>query len=177
MTEDMCEKIPQEKLVAFADGQLPPNEGAEVSEHVNQCESCGAMVDALQRSIELVTSSWTAEQANWPKWQLPDKPSSNRWPLTRMAAVAAGILLVLGLGLIWRMLSGPSKPAPTEKTIAELRQTVIRAGHAAQMLAVADLLAKQPGGREYARNRYMEITRDYAGTECAKQAKLRLKPR
>jgi hypothetical protein len=84
-------------------------------------------------------------------------------------------LLVLGLGLIWRMLSAPSRPAPTQRTIAELRQTVVRAGHAAQMLAVADLLAKQPQARQYARDRYMEIAREYAGTECARQARLRLR--
>ena len=92
-----------------------------------------------------------------------------------MVAVAAGILLLLSLGLIWRMLFKPSKPMPTDKTIAQVRRTVVRAGIAARMLAVADLLARQPGGREHARDRYMEITRDYAGTECARQAKLRLK--
>jgi anti-sigma factor RsiW len=175
MTENVCDKIPQEKLVAFADGQLSSNESAEVSEHITQCETCAAMVDALQRSIELVTASWAAEQAKWPKWQLPDKPGPKRWPMRRMTAVAAGILLVLGLGLIWRMLAEPVKPIPRDTTVAHLRQTVIRAGQAAQMLAVADLLARQPQGREYARNRYLEITKDYAGTECARQAKLRLK--
>jgi anti-sigma factor RsiW len=174
MTENMCDKIPEEKLVAFADGQLQPSESAEVSEHISQCESCAAMVDALQRSIELVTSSWAAEQAKWPKWRLPDKSGPKRWPMRRMTAVAAGILLLLGVGLIWRMLSEPAKPTPTDRTVAHLRQTVIRAGHAAQMLAVADLLTRQPGGREHARDRYMEITKRYAGTECARQAKLRL---
>lgn len=174
MTEKVCDKISQEKLVAFSDGELGPSEAAEVSEHVNECESCAAMVQALQRSIELVTTSWAAEQAKWPKWRLRAKPRPKGWPMTRVTVVAAGILLALGLGLIWRLLSS-SRPVPVQKTVAQVRQTVVRAGQAAQMLAVADLLAEQPQGREYARERYIEITRDYAGTECAKQASLRLK--
>jgi anti-sigma factor RsiW len=174
MTENVCDKIPQEKLVAFADGQLSPNESAEVSEHITQCETCAAMVDALQRSIELVTASWAAEQANWPKWRSPDKPGLKRWPMRRMATVAASILLVLGLGLIWRMLSEPAKPIPTDRTVAHLRQTVMRAGHAAQMLAAADLLAKQPESRNYALERYKEIAADYCDTKYGAEAKLRL---
>lgn len=171
----MCDKISQETLVAFADGQLSPGEATKVSEHIAQCDSCRQMVEALQRSIELVKVSWAAEQSKWPKWRLPYRPRLNRWPVTRVLAVAASILLLIGLGLIWRMVSEPGKAALNGKTIARLEQAVIRAGIAAQMLAVADLLSKQTGGQDYARERYNEIISDYSDTEHAVQAKLRLK--
>lgn len=153
----MCEKISEETLVLFADGELPPAEAAQVSEHVSRCESCAAMVEALKRSMELATASWAAEQARWPKWRVPERRVGRRWPAVQVAAVAASILLVLGLGMIWRMLSEPGKPVRTENAIAQAKRKVIRAGTAAQMLAVGDLLAGQPGGLAYARERYKEI--------------------
>jgi len=175
MTEGMCEKVSQEKLVLFADGELPAAEAAQVSEHVSRCESCAAMVEALKRSMELATASWAAEQAKWPAWRLPAKPMAKKWSAERVGAVAASILLVLGLGLMWRMLCEPAKPVPRQNAIAEAERKVMRAGTAAQMLAVGDLLAEQPGGLPYARQRYKEIVTSYSDTEYAKQAELRLK--
>jgi TolA-binding protein len=95
--------------------------------------------------------------------------------MVRVVAVAASILLVLGGGLIWRLVPEPGKPARNGEVIARLEQTVMRAGTAAQMLAVADLLSKQPAARDYARERYRQIITDYSDTEHAAQAKLRLK--
>ncbi len=175
MVKKICDKISQDRLVAFADAELSPTEAAQVSEHLNQCESCRAMVEALQRSIELVTASWAAEQARWPKWRASQKPVPNRFPVVRALAVAASILLLLGVGLMWRTVSEPGKPMNNGQAIARLGQKVMQAGTAARMLAIADLLANEPEGREYARNRYMEIAKEFAGTDCAEQAKLRLK--
>jgi hypothetical protein len=77
--------------------------------------------------------------------------------MVRVVAVAASILLVLGVGLIWQMVPEPGKPARNGEVIARLERTVMRAGTAAQMLAVADLLSKQPAARDYARERYRQI--------------------
>jgi anti-sigma factor RsiW len=171
----MCYNISEETLVAFADGELSPVEAAELSQHIDRCESCRGMVQALQRSMELVTVSWQTEHAKWPKWQALREPKLHRWPVKRVLAVAAGILLVLGVGLVWRMVSALSKHPVNGKAIARLERTIIRTGTAAQMLAVADLLAEQPGGKDYARERYKEIVTGYSDTEYAVQAKLRLK--
>jgi hypothetical protein len=51
---------------------------------------------------------------------------------------------------------------------------VQRAGVAAQMLAVADMLAAQPGGQEYAEKRYNYVINSFAGMDESEQAKLRL---
>jgi hypothetical protein len=77
--------------------------------------------------------------------------------------------------LVWQALSERSEPISTAERITQLKHTVLQEGAAAQMLAVADLLAAQPGGAEYARMRYSEIIRTYRNTEYAEQARLRLK--
>jgi hypothetical protein len=93
---------------------------------------------------------------------------------TKLAA-AAGIMLLVGLGLVSLIVSGRSEPASRVERVAQLRHAVMQEGAAAQMLAVADLLAGQPGGKEYARERYSEIIRTYQNTEYAEQARLRLR--
>jgi len=171
----ICDKISQERLVAFADGELSAGETAEVSEHVRQCESCRVMVEALQQSLEIVKASWTQKHAEWPQWKGPAERRYHRWPTVRAAAVAAGILLLVGLGLIWQAVSERSEPASKADRVAQLKHTILREGAAAQMLAVGDLLASPPGGTDYARQRYSEITKMYQNTKYAEQAKLRLK--
>lgn len=168
MIDKKCDKISQEQLVAFADGELSASEAAGVSEHVNQCEECRVMVAALQKSLEIVRDSWAQEHAKWPK---DFEPRLQRRRVLRFGAIAASILLLVGLGLIWRMASEPGKP----QTQAQIEQIVMQEGIAAQMLAVGDLLAKQPGGREYARERYKEIIKSFSHTVYAEQAKLRIK--
>ena len=163
-----CDKISEEQLVAFADGELSPVEAAEVSEHVKRCDDCRAMVEGLEKSLEIVRESWADEYSKWPKDFVP---RLERRRVLRFGAVAASILLVVGLGLIWRMTSEPEKP----QTQAQIEQIVMREGIAAQMLAVGDLLAEQPGGREYARERYKEIIKSFSHTVYAEQAKLRIK--
>jgi anti-sigma factor RsiW len=171
----MCDNISEETLVAFADGELSPAEAAQVSQHIDRCESCREMVEALQRSMELVTASWQDEHTKWPKWQATRAPKLHRWPVKQVLAVAAGILLLAGVGLIWWTVSELSEHPVNGTAIARLERSIIRTGTAAQMLAVADLLAEQPGGKDYARERYREIVTGYSDTEYAVQAKLRLK--
>jgi anti-sigma factor RsiW len=165
-----CDKISQEQLVAFADGELSLDEAKGVSEHLSQCVGCRAMVGALEKSLEIVRDSWDQEHAKWPN-DFEPRLRLQRRRVLRFGAVAASILLVVGLGLIWRMTSEPERP----QTQAQIEQLVMQEGIAAQMLAVGDLLAKQPGGREYARERYKEIIKSFSRTVYAEQAKLRIK--
>ena len=81
---------------------------------------------------------------------------------------------------MWRVLYRPSeqirpiKPEPIATRMNEIEIEVRRAGVAAQMLAVADMLASQPGGREYAEKRYTYVINSFPGRDESKQAKLRL---
>jgi hypothetical protein len=176
MSNKTCNEIPQEKLVAFADGDLPPDEVEHISKHIARCLSCRLMVEALQRSLELTQQSWQQEYSKGPQWQVPDKPGFKIKPIFKVLAIAAGILIVAGVGLLMYSKRDNSRLGSDEDVlIAQTRQAINRAGLAAQLLAVADLLAQQPGGMEYAKENYNELVKDYADTEQAKQAEIKLK--
>jgi len=115
-----------------------------------------------------------------PPTQLKERifhPKEKKRNRTWLAA-AASILVVLSGGLICWIQSGLDNAAnriEKDPTFVELEMEVNQAGIAAGMLAVADLLAQQSGGEEYARNRYLYLAKTYPKKEVAALAKLRLK--
>ena len=58
--------------------------------------------------------------------------------------------------------------------LAEIEQEMFRAGLAAELLALGDFIGAQPGGKEFARERYTYLAATYPDTEGAAQAKIRL---
>ena len=88
--------------------------------------------------------------------------------------VAASILVLLSGGLIWWCLDHTASRTDKEPTFADIEMEVNHTGTAAAMLAVADLLAQQPGGEKYARNRYLYLVVTYPKKEVATLARLRL---
>lgn len=180
MKEYICQDISKETLVAYADGEVPPGEAEQITKHIARCECCKTMLGALQRSLQVTQAIWQNDEAQWPKKHSFKKPILNRWLVRRIAAVAASILLVVGIGVMRRILFRPSeqirpiRPEPMATKIDEIEIQVHRAGVAAQMLAVADMLAAQPGGQEYAEKRYNYVINSFAGMDESKQAKLRL---
>jgi len=177
----ICQDIPEETLVAYADGELPPGEAEQVTKHIARCEKCQTMLSALQRSLQVTQVIWQSGEADWPKKHSFKKPILSRWLVRRLAAVAAIILLIFGVGVMRRLLYKPSeeifpiRSEPMAPKIDEIEMEVHRAAVAAQMLAVADMLAAQPGGREYAEKRYNYVINSFPGKDESKQAKLRLK--
>ena len=180
MKEHFCQDISYETLVAYADGELPPGEAEQITIHIAQCEKCQTMLSALQRSLQVTQVIWQSDEARWPEKHSFKKPFLNRWIVRRLATVAASILLVLGVGVMRRVLYKPSeqihliRPEPIATKIDEIEMEVQRACVAAQMLAVADMLAAQPGGREYAEKRYNYVINSFPQRDESKQAKLRL---
>jgi len=178
--EHICRDISYETLVAYADGELSPTEVEQITKHIARCESCKTMLSALQRSLQVTQLIWQSDEAQWPKKHSFKRPILNRWLVRRLATVAASILLVIGVGVMWRVLYRPTeqihpiKPEPMATKIDEIEIEVQRAGIAAQMLAVADMLAAQPGGREYAEKRYNYVINSFPQRDESKQAKLRL---
>ena len=101
---------------------------------------------------------------------------NNRPTRLRQLAIAASVLVVLG-GAIWLSFSVRAKqaePSKNKMTVEEIELAVIRAGIAEQMLAAGDLLAEQPGGQQYARERYMYVAATYPNDKVAEKAKSRL---
>jgi anti-sigma factor RsiW len=176
--ENICQDISYETLVAYADGQLPPGQAEQIKKHIARCENCQTMLSALQRSLQLTQLIWQSDEATWAKKRPFKKPFLKRWLVRRVAAVAASILLVCGLGVIRRVLYKPGeqiRPIRPEPTAAEIEVELCRAATAAQMLAVADMLAAQPGSEEYAVKRYNYVINSFAGMDESKKAKSRLK--
>jgi len=86
--------------------------------------------------------------------------------------VAASIVVVVGLGLTWRIsLNPPSSEINDPKLVC----TIIRTGKAAQLLALADFWANQPEGKNHAQQIYIEVANSFSDLNAGKQAQLRLK--
>ena len=64
--------------------------------------------------------------------------------------------------------------ARVSATARELALDIERAGIAMQLLATADILAEQPGGEEFACERYRYVLATYPDTEAALQSESRL---
>lgn len=180
MKEYICQDISREKLVAYADGELSASEAEQITKHIAHCENCRTMLSALQRSLLVTKAIWQSRQAQWPKKNSYQKPLLSRWLIRRLTAVAASILVLISIGVIRHALYKPSeksfstKSEPKIQKIDEIEMEVHQAAMAAQMLAVADMLATQPGSEQYAVKRYTYVINSFAGREESKQAKLRL---
>jgi hypothetical protein len=180
MMEHICQDISYEMLVAYADEELASNEAEQITKHIARCENCQKILSALQRSLQITQAIWQSDEAKWPQKHSFKKPISSRWSVRRLAAIAASILLVCGVGIMRRLLYRSSeetfkiKTEPTAAKMDKIEIEVQRAGLAAQMLAVADMLAAQPGGERYAEKRYTYIMNSFTGMDESRQAKLRL---
>lgn len=179
MKKHNCQVVSKDELVAYADGELSANRSERIAEHIANCPNCRSMAEALQRSLQVTQVIWKTSEARWPETHSFDRIRTNRRSFNKVAAVAACILLLLfGVGLTWRLLTeggGSTRVIGKEPTAAEIEIRTNRAAVAAQMLAVADLFASQPGGEEYAMKRYNYIINSFPERKESAQAKLRLK--
>jgi anti-sigma factor RsiW len=172
-----CQIVSKEELVAYADGDLSPSEAERISGHIATCPDCKAVVEALEHSLRVTQAIWQTARAQWPEARSFRRIRPDRRPPNRAAAVAASILVILGAGAVWRLLSEPSQqPGATDKepTAAEIEVAASRAAQAAQLLAAADLLSSQPGGERHAMIRYSDVAASYPETKQSETAELRL---
>ena len=176
MKEHVCQIISREKLVAYTDGELSPSEAERISEHIATCPDCQALTEALERSLQVTQAIWQTSQAQWPETRSFDRIRSNRLSFGKAMAVAASILLVLGAGAIWRLLSEPSERIRTiseEAKVAELKFKIADSSDAARLLAAAELLSRYPEARSGLQQRYRHIVETYPETAAAGEARLR----
>ncbi len=173
MSGQSCEDI-ADRLVDYADGELTADESAGVVEHLARCAECRATLAALGRSLELAGVIWADQEAELDRIRVGAAARTRRFPWGK-AIAAASILLVLGGVAIWRLADEPAgQPIDSEVLLAEIQREVMRAGEAAQLLAMAEYLAKQPGGAEYARERFNYVAANYPEVEAAAKARLRI---
>jgi predicted anti-sigma-YlaC factor YlaD len=169
--EKNCEEI-FELLVDFTDGQLLPDESAEVTEHLAKCPQCRENLKALEKSLKLANIIWEDALTDIEPVHIahPQKVRKIQW--AKYAAVAASILLVFGISALLRSLNKPAEPLPT---FAEIERKINDEAAATKLLAAAYLLANQPNVKEIAKQQYNHIIEIYPQTNAAVKAKLLIK--
>ena len=167
--EKPCKDIEQ-MLVDYADGQLPPSDSSNVAEHIAQCKNCRKVLDALNKSLELVVAIWTDSLVETENIHIPAaKTRKIRW--LRYVAIAASIILVATASVVWHTLT---KPKMRELTFAEIEREIIDEGKAARLLMATDLLSSKPHASGLIKNKYEYIVVHYPNTKAAATAKTRI---
>jgi len=174
-----CETV-RDLLVDYADGELSPERAEEVRAHLSACPSCREQVRALHESLALARSVWNRSAQEAHGIAVPRERKRYR-ALTRLAAVAAGIALLVGGAVAW-LARGPapnSGPGVTPSIVSEAdaRKVIRREVAAAKLAASAAILESQPGGAKYAANSWRFIVDTYPETKAGKAAVARLSPR
>jgi anti-sigma factor RsiW len=182
MTPLSCDEFTT-RLVDYADGQLPSNESHKVTEHLAGCETCRRQLEALRRSLEVARVVWEDNEVELASVGSEgivsaERLSTRRVRHRRMTLIAAGVVLLIGGALLRQLTRQPASvvtQSPELLTPDEIRREVMRAGIAMQLVVAADLLAEQPGGEEYACERYRHIVTAYANSPAALVSQNRLK--
>ena len=177
MKEQICQAVSKEELVAYSEGDLSPSQAEQVAEHIANCQDCQAMAEALQRSLHVTQVIWKTGEAQWPKTRLLERFQSSKWSFRKVAAVAASILMVLGAGAVWLMLSRPTERASISREQAlavEIKRKIADSGDAARLLAAAELLSKYPKAESSVKQRYRHIVETYPETTAAAEARQKI---
>ena len=170
MNRITCDDI-SVQLVEYADGELSPSASVGISDHLKECKDCRDKVSALTLSLRAAKLVWQEseiELIDIDRHQHHRRPKrSYSWA----TALAASIALLAGVAF-FRHYFTPS-PGPQPSAIA-IETEINRIGTAAQLLAVADLLAEQEGDLAHTREGYRYVAVHYSDTEYGAQARLKL---
>ena len=165
-----CEEI-QDILVEYADGGLSPGQSREVEAHLETCENCRKMLEALRKSLELANVVWEdgLQEAEAIKSSVRPKTVKIHW--FRYAAVAASILIVVTTSVVWRSFN---KPKETELSFEEIERRITESASAARLLAATELLVDYPDAKEIVEQQYRYIAETYPQTPAAAKIKLKI---
>ena len=159
MNDHRCPDMPDERLAAFCEGQSNEAERNRVQRHLERCPVCRETVAALTQSMDQLRDHWQRQEEAWRQRHGGFKTPGSGMPRRWIAAAAAGVLVASGLGIWWPRPGVPVTEERFDPTV--LKRELDRAAVAAQLLAAADLLARQPGGRPYAVKRYQYVIRQF----------------
>jgi anti-sigma factor RsiW len=159
----------EDLLVDYADGLLNPDESLQVAGHLLGCSDCQRKLKALQDSLALTQAIW---QGNLAEIEDVQFPITSRFPWKRIQALAACILL--GIGLFWashRQTTSNDAILPVPN-LEQIERDIAQATMAAKLLAAADLMAKYPDARMLVQSQYRHIVEGYPHTNAALNAQL-----
>jgi hypothetical protein len=171
---EKCQKIPIDKLIAYCDSELQPDETQHIAEHINSCQNCQEMMDALQDSLKLAQDVWQTDTTKWGDLHSFIKPYLHTLPIIKIASVAAVIILIFSLSLIYLLSNSNEQLKPPVLTAKEIELQAERSAIAAQLLAVGDMYAAQTGAEKYAVERYNDLIESFPSSPQSEQAKLHL---
>ena len=171
--EKSCEKT-EKMLVDYADGQLSSSDSKQVAEHLEKCEHCRKILEALHKSLELAGVIWADGLTETKEIRAPLPLKHRKIPWIRYAAVAASIILLLTTSIVWRALVRPVRPSEKEINFADIERSITEAGNAARLLAATELLAEYPDAQSIVKEQYRYIAETYPETSAAKKAKLKI---
>ncbi|MBN1972200.1 MAG: zf-HC2 domain-containing protein [Sedimentisphaerales bacterium] len=174
---EKCKVIPLENLIEYCDGELPQKEAEQIAQHIANCQICKANVKTLQNSLTLAQNIWQSEKEKWGNLNSFKKQRLYKFPVRKLISVAAGIIIISTIVLLWFLLKSNESSNLKMPTLTA-KEIEIQAEHAAiaaQLLAVGDMYAAQPGAEEYAVQRYNDLIESYPLSPQSEQAKLHLK--
>lgn len=151
-----------DRIVDYADGELPEGEAQAVARHLAACEPCRRTAEALDRSLGQAKTLWSDN--------LDDRGESTRsaavprFPRIRVYAVAASVLIAAS-GVLFTVAD--RHPHPSAIRIEDVERQVAKAGAAAQLLAATQILAQCEGTESIVKEQRRYILSNYADTPVA----------
>lgn len=149
MPERPNTRIPDEQLSAYVDGDLAPDERAEVeaalarspelSERRRELETIRSLAGQLTEASPSRDLWPGIRQAVFrPPWWVRARDAAHSW-LTGRGPLQVGLGLAAGVALVWGLNLGPTERAPVELAGAP---TSVRAARASYRAAIAELAAR-----------------------------------
>ena len=174
MSDSPCSEIRETRLAAYSDGDLPLEEAKHIEQHIAQCPKCQESLRALQSSLGLLKTMWKDDEAHWQKEVSSTSNCRAYHKHYRRVHFVAAALVLLALGIIG--LVGPHKndrnPAANWLNPGDLELEIETRAVASQLLAVADLFAQHPEGRDDAAQKYAYIVDNFQSERETAQARL-----
>jgi anti-sigma factor RsiW len=194
MKNKTCGKI-RLLLVEYSDGALPADETRQIAAHLAQCTACREELGLLEHSLALAREVWNEAATSEPltinkplavSRGIGPKRRTNRRPLawTGGAVAVSAVVILLLFGQAIFSLFKPSGITPKSIEIAksnspqnasarpsdetDVMQYIAREERSARLAASVQLLADQPGLKQYKEDAERYLKENYAGTSAVR---------
>jgi hypothetical protein len=191
MKNEPCNRI-RPDLAACGDGELPADRSARVAAHLSDCAACRVELQLLNDSLALAQEVWQEASSPLPlagttKWSRPGMKAVRSAASRQKILLAGGLalcatILFIAIGLsVFLTRQSPStaskslsSPQPgtvavtDHPTDADVMEYIAREGRAARLAASMQMLATEPGLKEYKDNAERYLRENYADTAAVK---------